>query len=86
MRLKIKVIPKASKNGIAGWLGDELKVMVTAAAEKGKANKAVIAMLAQTLQLPKQAIRITAGQTSAHKTLELDNIDARELQQRLTQK
>jgi uncharacterized protein (TIGR00251 family) len=83
VRLKIKVVPKASRNAIAGWLGDELKVMVTAAPEKGKANKAVIEILAQALQLPKQAIRITGGQTSPHKTLELDDIDEPELQRRL---
>ena len=85
-RLKIKVIPKASRNSIAGWLGDELKVMVTAAPEKGKANKAVIEMLAQTLQLPKQAIHIVAGQTSPHKTLELDDIDEAVLKKKLLQR
>lgn len=75
MKLKIKVIPKASKNAIAGWLGDELKIMVTAAPEKGKANKAVVKILSKALQLPKQSIRITAGATSPRKMVELCGLD-----------
>jgi uncharacterized protein (TIGR00251 family) len=83
MYLKIKVTPKASKNAIAGWLGEELKVMVTAAPEKGKANQAVITLLAEKLRIPKQTIRIVAGQTSARKTVEFTALDQEQLRQRL---
>lgn len=83
MRLKIKVVPKASRNAVAGWLGDELKVLVTSAPEKGKANQAVIAVLAEALGLPEQAITITKGQTSPRKTVGLEGIDAAELRRRL---
>lgn len=41
MKLVLKVIPGASREGIAGWLGDTLKVRVTALPEGGKANRAV---------------------------------------------
>lgn len=75
MKLKLKVVPKASRNAVAGWLGDELKIMVTAAPEKGKANQAVIQVLAKTLNLPKQQIVITAGHASARKTVTLDGIE-----------
>jgi len=84
MQLKLKIVPKASRNVIAGWLGEELKIKVTAAPEKGKANQAVVALLANALGLPKQAIIITAGQTSVRKTVEIDGIaDTTALRQRL---
>lgn len=53
-------------------MGDRLKVQVTAAPERGKANAAVIEVLAKALGIPKSAIRLTAGQTSPLKTVEID--------------
>ena len=49
MKLNIKVIPSSSKDCIAGWLDDTLKVKVKAPAEKGKDNKAVIKILEKIL-------------------------------------
>ena len=46
-----------------------LQVRVTAVAEKGKANKALIALLAKAFKLPKSDIEITAGTTGRRKTL-----------------
>jgi hypothetical protein len=51
-------------------------VQVTAAPEKGKANAAVVEVLAEALDLPKSALRITSGETSPLKTVEVD-ADAR---------
>ena len=84
MKLKLKVVPKASRNAVVGWLRDELKVMVTAAPEKGKANQAVIAVLAKTLGLAKQHIVISSGHSSARKTVDISGIaDEDALRQRL---
>ena len=83
MKLKLKVVPKASRNAIAGWLGDELKIMVTAAPEKGKANQAVIELLAKTLGVPRKSVTILAGHSSAHKTVELADITDQQALQRL---
>jgi len=71
MRLQLKVVPKASRNHIVGWVGDRLKVQVTAAPERGKANDAVVAVLAESLGLSKSQVRIVAGETSPLKTVEL---------------
>jgi uncharacterized protein (TIGR00251 family) len=51
VKLYIKVIPSSSKDCIAGWLEDTLKVKVTAPADKGKANKAIIKVLEKSLEL-----------------------------------
>jgi uncharacterized protein YggU (UPF0235/DUF167 family) len=50
----------------------ELAVRVTAAAEGGKANDAVVKLLAKQLKVPKSAIRIIRGQASRHKVLEVE--------------
>ena len=81
IRLPIKVTPKASADRIQGWAEDEagqklLKIAVTAVPEDGKANKAVIALLAKRLKLPKSAIEIVSGATDRRKTLLIDGDDA----------
>ena len=77
IRLAVKVTPKASADRIQGWAEDEagervLKIAVTAVPEDGKANKAVIALLAKRLKLPKSAIDIASGESSRRKTLLID--------------
>jgi uncharacterized protein (TIGR00251 family) len=69
MRLAIKVVPKASRDRVVGWLGDRLKVQVRAAPERGKANAAVAALLSDFLGAP---VRVVAGESSALKTVEID--------------
>ena len=84
VNLKIKVIPKSSKNeilmGEAGLSGNGLvKVKVTAPPVDGEANKAVIKLLAQELGLKKSQIAIIRGQRSRIKTIELTGVDEDEL-------
>lgn len=72
MRLHLKVIPKSSRDRVVGWVGDRLKVQVTAAPERGKANEAVIDVLAAALGIPRAQLRIVAGETSPLKTVDID--------------
>ncbi len=83
MRLNIKVVPKSSRAAVAGWLGDELKVRVVAPPERGKANRAVIDLLADTLGLPPDRIRIVAGTTSGRKLVEIDGLSEPDVRARL---
>lgn len=73
-RLPVKVIAGASRSAIAGWSGDRLRVRIGTAAERGKANAALIALIAKSLDLPKSAVRVAAGATSARKTLEISGL------------
>lgn len=82
-RLDLKVSPKASRNAITGWMGEVLKVSVTAAPEKGKANEAVEALLAEALGLARSAVTVVAGQTSKQKRVEIAGLDADEVRRRL---
>lgn len=83
VRLAVKVAPKASRNAVRGWLGDTLKVAVTAAPERGKANEAVEELLAAALSLPRGAVRVVAGHTQPRKQLEIAGISPATLRERL---
>jgi len=83
MKLKIKVVPKSSRNSIAGWMGDTLKVCVNAAPGKGKANLAAQDILAAALGLPKDKVRIVSGLTSARKLVEIGELSEAEIKQKL---
>src|SRR5204863_8043434 len=76
MKLALKVVPKASRNRVVGWIGDRLKIAVSAAPERGKANDAVIETLAAQLGISPQRIRLVSGATSPLKTVEIEGGDA----------
>lgn len=84
-RISVKVVPGATQNTIAGWLGDTLRIRVRAAPEKGKANKAVVELLQQTFNLPKGSITIIAGHTSPRKIVELLGLSQAEVDQIINQ-
>lgn len=81
--LAVKAVPGASRDRIAGVLGDCLKIAVAAAAEKGKANKAVTALLAEALHLPEADVEILSGQTNPRKEFLLRGLSAEEARRRL---
>jgi uncharacterized protein (TIGR00251 family) len=69
--LHVRVQPKARVNAVKGWHGDSLRVSVTAAPEDGKANRAVIALLAETLDVAASSINLVRGATSRDKWFRL---------------
>ncbi len=83
MHLRIKVVPGASRSEIAGWLGDELKVRVAAPPEGGRANRAVVELIAGRLGIPRQQIELVSGASSPRKTLAVPGLDESEVRQRL---
>jgi len=84
-RLRIKVVPSSSKDVIAEWLDDTLKVRVRAPAEKGRANAAVVKLLKRTLALPKGGVRILSGKTSGWKVVEIPDLSESEVAERLSE-
>jgi uncharacterized protein (TIGR00251 family) len=67
------VQPRASQEGIA-LLGDRLKISVNAPPVEGKANEAVIRVLAQTLGVARGAVEILRGQTGRRKTVRIRGV------------
>jgi uncharacterized protein len=82
-RLTLRVTPGASRAAVVGRYGEAWKVRVTAAPENGKANAAVVDLLAETLGIPERDVEIVAGQASRDKTVSFTGIDADEAERRL---
>ena len=83
-RLRVKVIPGASRNEIAGWLGDALKVRVSAPPERGRANAAVETTLSEALGLPAKSVRVVSGTTSQRKIVEVAGLSESEVREKLS--
>jgi len=71
MRIKVKIKPGAPKEKVEKNSDDSFSVWVKARPEKGRANQALMKILAEYLGLPKSKVKITSGLTSRHKTVEI---------------
>ena len=69
--LHVRVQPKARANAVKGWHGAALRVSVTAAPEDGKANRAVIDLLAETFDVAPSSISLVRGAASRDKWFRL---------------
>ena len=84
-RIHVKVVPGSSRDSIVGWLGEALKIKVQAPPEKGRANEAVITLLAGALAIDSSLITVVSGHTSPAKVLEIDGLDDAGVRQRLVE-
>ena len=81
--LSVRAAPGARQNEIRGEYDGALKIAVTQAPEKGKANQALIALLAQVLQLRKSNIELLSGATSSQKRFLIRGLSAEQLLEQL---
>jgi uncharacterized protein (TIGR00251 family) len=82
-RLRVKVQARARRNEVTAFQDGVLRIKVTAPPVEGKANEAVVALLAERLRVPKSSIRIVAGERAPLKTLEVTGLDAAAVAERL---
>ena len=80
-RLKLHVTPGASEERIAGWHGQSLRLRVRSRPEKGRANEAVIRLLARHLDLPRTSLSIVHG--ARDKLVEVDGLSEDQLRKLL---
>jgi uncharacterized protein (TIGR00251 family) len=82
-RLRLRVSPGASRAGVVGRHGEAWKVRVAAAPEGGRANEAVIRLLADTLSVPRDAVTLVSGHGGRDKVVELAGLGPAQIERRL---
>jgi uncharacterized protein (TIGR00251 family) len=82
-KLTLRVSPGAARDGVVGRHGDGWKVRVAAPPEGGKANDAVVRLLADAAGVPRRDVEIVAGHGSREKIVSLHGVDSQELDERL---
>ena len=81
--IAVKVVPRAAKDEIVGWLEQALKVRVAAPPQDGRANRALEQLLAAALGLKKSAVVVAAGRSSALKRVAIEGLSREEILRRL---
>lgn len=86
LTLSVRLTPRASRDGIdgvdQGTAGTHLKARVRAVPEDGRANAALVELVAAELHVPKSTVTVAAGQTARLKTLHIAG-DGASLQRKL---
>jgi len=81
--VSVKAVPGASRSEIAGVLGEELKVRLAAPPEEGRANRELVALLAQVCGVGRGDVEVLTGHGAAHKRVLVAGLDERTAAQRL---
>ena len=81
--IKVKVIPRSSRTEILGKENDIYRMKLTDPPVEGRANKAVIELLAEKLGVPRREIEIVSGKTGRLKTIRIRGLTAAEIAQAL---
>jgi uncharacterized protein (TIGR00251 family) len=81
--IAVKVVPRAHRDEIVGWLDGALKVRVTSPPQDGRANRALEELLAAALGLKKGAVHVATGRASARKHVAVEGLERDEILRRL---
>jgi uncharacterized protein len=82
-RVRLRVSPGASRTELAGRYGDAWKVRVSAPPERGRANEAVLDLLAEKVELPRRSLSIVSGRGAREKIVLMEGIGPAEAERRL---
>lgn len=81
--IDVRVIPNAARSGLAGERNGAWLVRLAAPPVDGKANDALTAFLAETLDVPRRAVTIVRGHTSRQKQVRVDGLGSADIAGRL---
>jgi uncharacterized protein (TIGR00251 family) len=81
--IRVRVIPRAARSGVAGVRGDTLLVRLCAPPVEGAANAELVTVLAAALDVPKRAVAIVGGERSRQKRVRISGIDRATAESRL---
>lgn len=79
----LRVQPRASRNAIAGVMGDAVKLAITAPPVDGKANQAVIEFLSDLFRVAKSSIVIVSGEMGRNKLIAVRGLSAAQVRKAL---
>jgi uncharacterized protein (TIGR00251 family) len=82
-RISVTVSPGAARTELVGRHGDGWKARVAAPPERGRANDALVELLAGALSVPRSSVRVVSGLTAKKKVVEVDGLVAAEAAHRL---
>jgi uncharacterized protein (TIGR00251 family) len=82
-RLRLRVSPGAGRAAIVGRHGEAWKVRVTAPAEDGRANEALLRLLADELSLARRDVTLVSGHGARDKIVELAGVGPAQMERRL---
>lgn len=82
-RLEITVSPGAAKSELVGRHGAGWRARIAAPPERGRANRALVDLLAVVLDVERGRVAVVGGHTARRKLVEVDGLDAAELERRL---
>ena len=82
-RLRLRVSPGARRTELAGRYADGWKVRVAAAPERGRANEAVVGLLARRLGIDRADVLLVSGHATRDKVVELRGVGRLEAERRL---
>lgn len=83
--ISVKLQPRSSRNQVVGREGDSYRIKVTAPPVDGKANAALVKLLAKKLGIPPKKIDILSGHTSRLKTIRIQDLSLPDVSARLDQ-
>jgi len=83
-RVRLRVSPGANSAHVVGRHGEAWKVRVAASPEGGRANEAVVRLLAETLSLPRDAVTLVSGHGAKDKIVQLAGLDPTQIERRLS--
>ena len=81
--LQVRVTPRAAQDKIVGWEGDVLRVRVTAPPVEGRANDALLRLLARALDVPASRLALVRGHTQRNKVVAVEGLSEEEVRARL---
>jgi uncharacterized protein (TIGR00251 family) len=81
VEIAVVVVPRASRSRVIGMLGDRVKIQLAAPPVDGAANEALVALLAEVLDVPRRSVAIVRGETSKRKTVRIDGADVETVRQ-----
>ena len=83
-RISVTVSPGAARTELVGRHGDGWRARVAAPPERGRANEALIELLATALEIPASSIRIVGGRSGRAKVVEVAELETVDVERRLT--